>query len=62
MAAIGGVLRFHTEMLNGYLIPIVKLLPSGGFTSMDVWTLYNYTAFVMLGIGVAIGSLGKLTN
>ncbi|KAL4228841.1 hypothetical protein ACF0H5_011882 [Mactra antiquata] len=59
VSAIGGVLRFHTEMF-GYLTPLMKLLPSGGFTGYDVWTIYNYTSIAMICLGIIIGSLGIL--
>lgn len=60
LAAVGVVVKYRTEMLNGYLTPVVKLLSSGGGTETDVWTLYNMAAIASIVCGSATVITGFL--
>lgn len=51
---VGVVVKFYTELVNGYLTPMIKLLSAGGGTGADVWTLYNMTATSLIAFGVAV--------
>lgn len=58
LLAVGCVLEFRTEMLTGYLTPIMKVIPTGGGTGADLWTLYQYTAISFIAGGIIIVFLG----
>lgn len=58
LSAIGGVTRYNTEMMNGYLTPIVKLVSAGSGTESDLYTLYNVTTFANILLGVLVSVTG----
>ena len=47
-------------MLTGYLTPIMKVIPSGGGTGADLWTLYQYTTISFIAGGLIIVFLGTV--
>lgn len=57
---MGVVIKFRTEMIDGYLTPLVKILPAGGGTGSDVWTLYNMNSIALMVFGIAVGISGIL--
>ncbi|KAH3702817.1 tetraspanin-18-like isoform X2 [Dreissena polymorpha] len=58
LAAVGGVILFHTELMDGYLTPLVKLLQAGGGTGSDVWSIYHMTSVSFLATGVFVSIVG----
>ncbi|XP_060556870.1 tetraspanin-18-like [Ruditapes philippinarum] len=51
---VGVVVKFYTELIDGYLTPIIKLLSAGGGTGADVWKLYSMTAIALITFGIAV--------
>lgn len=60
LTLLGVVVKFYTEMVNGYLTPLVKVLPAGGGTGSDVWTLYNMNSIAIIAMGIAVSISGFL--
>ncbi|KAL3886866.1 hypothetical protein ACJMK2_026827 [Sinanodonta woodiana] len=59
MLGFGALLKFGTEMLSGYMVPLMKTLPTGHST--DAWTLFNSTAIVFMTLGsicLVLGGIG----
>ncbi|KAK3610798.1 hypothetical protein CHS0354_013316, partial [Potamilus streckersoni] len=59
MLGFGALLKFGTEMLRGYMVPLMKALPIGHST--DAWTLFNSAAIVFMTLGsicLILGGVG----
>ncbi|XP_045208505.2 tetraspanin-1-like isoform X2 [Mercenaria mercenaria] len=54
LTLVGVIIKFYTELIDGYLTPIIKLLSAGGGTGADIWTLYNMNSIALLAFGVAV--------